>query len=456
MMLVDQEITILVSRNGGGMFSHIYNVQNRRKWQIVDNGCGTQRADLHAIRAFNRLLILNYVRKHGPVARVAIARVLGLSRTTVSSIIDELLQARIVREGSFLNAAPQGGRRAILVHFEADAGHVLGIDIGRSHLTLIVTNLEASLIAQKTFPFTVDQGAEAALQLVLSSVREFANEVGLCWENVIGIGVAIPGPLDAGRRCLNSVPHMPGWAGVNIWEVFHQEFAVPIWIDRDANMGAIGEHYCGAGQQHDDMAYIKIGTGIGSGLLLNGHIYRGHNGSAGEIGHLTIQENGTPCSCGNSGCLETVAVVPFIVSDASQGRTLAQRQCTHHSTNVELVEPIQARRNLDEVLHAARQGEAASLAALEQAGAHIGVALASLINIFNPSAIIIDGGIARQGEIFLDSLQRSAAEASLPSAWQGTSIIAGSLGQLSVAIGAVYTVINSFFDLPDISPRSPA
>jgi len=440
-------------RNDSG--THTHEVQRRSSRQI-EHG-----VDLHAIREFNRLLILNHIREHGPLARVMIAQRLGLSRTTVSSIIDVLMNEGIVREGSLLNAAPQGGRRAILVHFEEDAGRVIGIDIGRSHLTLIITDLAATVLSQKTLPFNTDHGAEHCMLEVIQLVRLFTSEVELNWSRVIGIGVGIPGPLDNECHRISRAPHMPGWENIDLWQILQQEFRVPIWIDRDANMGAIGEYRGGAGQKHTDLAYIKIGTGIGAGLLLNGDIYRGHSGSAGEVGHLTIQENGIQCSCGNRGCLETVAVAPLIVADADQGLTLSQKQSAHLSC-IATTHPTdqssranragRPKKNLADVLQSAREGDLASLAALEQAGEHIGVALAGLINIFNPSAVIIDGGIAHPDEIFLHALQRSAVDACLPSAWEGTHIIAAELGTLSVALGATYTVIDATFNQQKVIP----
>jgi Transcriptional regulator/sugar kinase len=411
---------------------------------------GARGADLHSIREFNRLLILNYLREHGPAARVVIARHLGLSRTTISSIIDILMDEGLVYEGQRLEAAPQGGRRATLVHFEEDAGQVIGVDIGRGHLTVIIANLAATITAQKTLPFNTSQGAKRCIQQVIEQIRLFASETELSWNRVIGIGIAIPGPLDITCHRVNKAPHMPGWEQIDLWQLLQQEFHIPIWIDRDANMGAIGEYRGGAGRDHANLAYIKIGTGIGSGLLLNGCIYRGHSGSAGEVGHLTLQEQGALCSCGNRGCLETIAAVPVIIADAEQGYSLAQRR-SNAKGSIDPVEQryqvvqVQPKENIAAVLQAARAGEAASLAALEQAGTHIGIALAGLINIFNPSAIIIDSSIARPGEIFLQALERSAAASCLPSAWEGTQILTGSLGLLSVALGAIYTVIDATF-----------
>ncbi len=272
-----------------------------------------QGADLHKIREFNRLLVLNYIRQHGPIARVKLAQSLGLSRTTVSSIMDVLLREGLVHEGHFLEATSRGGRRAILVHFNADAGRILGVDVGRSHLTMLLTDLSAKMLSQRSVPFDTGRGPEICLPILISEIQAFVAASATDWKTILGIGLGIPGPLDADLHRLSSPPHMPGWNQVNIWEALNDAFDIPLYIDNDANMGALSELYFGAAQGCSDVAYIKLGTGIGCGLILNGRIYRGHGGSAGELGHITLDEHGPICACGNHGCLETFAAANAIV-----------------------------------------------------------------------------------------------------------------------------------------------
>jgi len=259
-----------------------------------------QGVDHHRIREFNRLLVLNYIREHGPIARVMLARRLGLSRTTVSSIMDALLQQKLVHEGHLLDATSRGGRRATLVHFNADAGRILGIDVGRTHLVMILTDLAPTIVAQRSVSFDTERGPEVCLPILISEIRTFVTASAVNWAAIVGIGVGIPGPLSANLHRLISPPHMPGWDNIDIWESLQAAFNKPLYIDNDANMGALAENRLGAGRGSADMAYVKIGTGIGGGLIINGHIYRGHQGSAGELGHLTIDENVHSASVGTA------------------------------------------------------------------------------------------------------------------------------------------------------------
>ncbi len=407
----------------------------------------TQGADYRFVRELNRLLVLNCVREHGPLARVRIAQRTGLSRTTVSNIMDDLLREGFVREGELLDAAPAGGRRAMLVHFNADIGRIIGIDVGRTHLAFLITDLAANVIAQWSGLFTMQDGPEKCLAYLISRLRTFVAYAGVSWEQVIGIGLGIPGPLDAHLHTLSNPPGMPMWDGVNVWQTLYDAFNVPLYLDNDANMGAFSENRYGAGRNSDELAYLKVGTGIGAGLILNGGIYRGNSGSAGELGHVTIDENGPWCYCGNRGCLETLAGAHAIVHDACYGLSLAWAHLPA-DTQGTLSPAKEQSVDIADVIAAAQAGDITSQAAIGHAGERIGIALAGLINLLNPSTIVIGGGVTRANEIFLNPLCQAASSRSLPAAWKGTRIVAGSLDDTAVALGAVSLVLDTTFQIP--------
>lgn len=401
-------------------------------------------ADLQSMRQFNRLLVLNCIRQHGPLARVAVADRTGLSRTTVSSIVDALLDEGLVREGDTLHAARAGGRRATLVHFQADAGYVLGIDVGRSHLTILATDLAADVLVRCSGRFEAALGPEICLPQLAERIRTFVTEHDIPWDRIVGIGLGIPGPLDTERQALISPPRMPGWDGVEIGKFLRQALDVPqIYVENDANLGALGECRFGAGRGVSDLAYVKLGTGIGGGLVINGTIYRGSFGSAGELGHVTIDENGPLCDCGSRGCLETMAGAAAIVEDARAARALVLA-----GTHGQSAQSPEAICDIADVIREAQEGDAACRAAIERAGEHIGVATASLVNLVNPSLILFDGGVTRAGELLLEPLRRTLAARSLRMAWARTRISPGELGNNAIALGAVSMVIDAAFGMP--------
>jgi predicted NBD/HSP70 family sugar kinase len=423
-----EEVSAPMSRTVRSIVSDMRAREVRRR-----AGAGaTNGTDPRRMREHNRRVVLNRVREHGPITRVAIAQQTGLSRTTVSSIIEALLHEGLVREGDTLSATAAGGRRAILVHFNAAAGYILGVDMGRTHLTLLLTDLAAQIVGRRSGPFRIDQGPDAGLAQLVLELNGFLAEQGGDWSQVVGIGLGISAPLDASVQQLVSPPGMPGWNGVDVRRALKQQLGVPIYVDNDANMGALGESRYGAGRGISDLAYIKIGTGIGGALVIGGQVYRGSRGSAGEIGHMTMDEQGPLCACGNRGCLEAVASADAIVADALAG-----------SASPSAPAPL----DIAEVVRAAQRGDPASQAALERAGKHVGVALAGLVNLTNPSLILVDGGVARAGDRLLDPIRRAVAARSLAVASQHVRIVVGELRENAIAFGGVAMVTDAAFEV---------
>jgi glucokinase-like ROK family protein len=405
-------------------------------------------ADQRLMRELNRMLVLNCVREHEPIARVDIARHTGLSRTTVSAIIDELLSDGLVREGSTQSAAASGGRRAILVHFNAGAGVMLGVDIGRSHFTILLCDLAANILARRSGPFQVDRGPDACLPWLIAELRALLQEHHVPWNQVVGVGVGMPGPMDASLQRPIRPPRMPGWEGVDVRSILARELEVPIYLDNDANLGALGESRYGAGTGVPDLTYVKVGTGIGGGLVMTGRIYRGSVGSAGEIGHVTVDPDGPLCDCGNRGCLEALAGAHTIARDAAEGISLLAEGGSLASAAAAPALSTHAEPDVADVVTAALAGDAAALAALNQAGELVGVVLAGLVNLINPSLILVGGSVARAGDLLLDPIRRTITARSFSVASAHIIVRAGALGDNATALGGVAMVIDAAFRIP--------
>jgi predicted NBD/HSP70 family sugar kinase len=448
---------LLLSRTGRkGMVvtktvRHIVRSMRARDVRQSTRPATSRGADLRLMRELNRLLILNGVRVSGPITRVAVAHRTGLSRTTVSSIVDELLADNLLFEGKTVEAAPTGGRRATLLHFNADAGYVIGVDLGRSHLTLLLTNLAGQIIARRSGPFDASLGPETCLQQVIASLMGFTAEHQIGWHQIIGVGLGIPGPMDAASRMLVRPPRMPGWDQFDMRTVMERACKVPMYFDNDANMGARGESQYGAARNVDNMAYVKVATGIGCGLIVNGDIYRGSSGAAGELGHVTIDDNGPVCDCGNRGCLEVVAGAAAVTMAASRG-VYPDRGDSHDATDSAVVGPQRAGAlDVADVVQAAIAGDSVAQEAIAGAGYHIGIALAGLVNIFNPSLILLDGSMARAGEFLLGPIRQGIARRSLAASSAATRIEMAQLGDNAIALGAVATVIEAAFGPPSLT-----
>ncbi len=421
-------------------------VKTMRSSSAAAGQFGLRGADPRAMREANLALVLNVIRGHGPLTRVALATRTGLSRTTVSSLINSLLAEGLVREGDSLRAAPGGGRRPILLHFNEAAGYVLGVDLGRTHYTLVITDLAANVIARQSGPCDTNLGPVGALPLLITAIRQFMASQQIAWDAIAGIGAGIPGTLDGSRRALIKPPLMPGWHGVDLRRILTRELHVPIYLGNDANYGALGESRFGAGGHVPELVYVKVGTGIGCGLVFDRRIYTGSHGFAGELGHVTIDENGSRCDCGNRGCLETVAAAPAIVADAVAGLSLRRNVSVSEREDVPAPR-LAGRQQVDiaDVVAEALTGDAASIAAIARAGELLGIALAGLVNLFNPSLIVLDGGVARAGELLLGSIRSSIAARSLAAAAETLRIERAVLGENAIALGAVAEVLDAAF-----------
>lgn len=406
------------------------------------------------VRWFNRQLILVYVREHGPVMRAKVAKDLELSRATVTSIVRVLLDKKLLREEKGKRRSTEGGRQIADIVFNADFGRIVGIDLGRSRFRIYLTNLAAEIKDQSSSVFDERMKFEEILVLVADKVRELVERHPGAWSVVRGIGMGLPGSVDRQGRFLISPPLLEHWGHVDIparlRELLGCEPDFPIHLDNDANMGAIGESRYGKGYGVRNMLYIKLSTGIGVGLILNGALYRGENGVAGEFGHIRVQSEEVPTeeartclSCGKKGCLEALAGLHAIIGDA--------RGDSSSSSLRSLSEQTITPEHMVDVIMAALHGDEASSKALERAGNRIGAAIGSyLINVYNPALILLDGGIVRPSKggkpsintPFLEALKQSARKSSLPAAWDGTIISTGSLGDDAVGRGAAALVID--------------
>lgn len=404
-------------------------------------------ADLSLMREYNESLVLNLIRQSGQISRAQIAAHTHLSRSTVSSIINDLLAANLVREAG--TGRSRGGRRPILLEFNNRAGYIIGVDLGATHLLVLLTDLEAQPIVRLEEDFSVEEGPEAGLERVVHLIEQILDEAKLSMDRVFGIGVGVPGPLDFATGKPIFPPIMPGWHDTPIRERLRERLDKPVHLDNDANLGAIGEYWWGAGQGARNVAFIKVGTGIGCGLIIEGQIYRGEIGSAGEIGHAVIDEDGPICRCGSSGCLETMAAAPAIVQLAQEA--LDQRRSSPMSGR----DPL----TIVDMIEAAKQGDPLAQRIFAQAGRRIGTAVTSLVNLFNPGIIVVGGGVARAGHFLLEPLRETVEQRALPVAMQRTEIVESQLGPNAIAIGAVTTVLRELFRGPDLAvsayPGSP-
>ncbi|MGW5847781.1 ROK family transcriptional regulator [Streptomyces sp. NPDC055254] len=366
--------------------------------------------------------VVRAVRLAGSLTQAEIARSTGLSAATVSNIVRELKDSGTVE----VTDTSAGGRRARSVSLSGDAGIVIGVDFGHTHLRVAVGNLAHQVLAEEAEPLDVDASWTDGFDRAEMLVGRLVAGIGVGPDKVIGVGLGVPGPIDVESGTLGSTAILPGWAGINPQKELSRRLGVPVYVDNDANLGALGELVWGSGRGVKDLAYIKVASGVGAGLVINGQIYRGPGGTAGEIGHITLDESGPVCRCGNRGCLETFAAARYV---------LPLLQGTH---GPELT--------MERVVELARGGDPGCRRVITDVGRHIGSGVASLCNLLNPSRVVLGGSLADAGELVLAPIRESVGRYAIPSAARQLSVLTGSLGGRAEVLGALALVLSEMGD----------
>ena len=363
-------------------------------------------------------VVLHLLRDGVPRTRAELASVTNVARSTVSARLDALVDANLVvqEDGTFT-----GGRPATRFTFNPGARIVIAADLGATHATLAVTDLGGTALAERRHRLDIAEGPETTLDWVVTQSRELLNECGRSAKELAGVGIGLPGPVEHSTGRPANPPIMPGWDGYDVVSRVRESFAVPVLVDNDVNLMALGEHVT-AFPDVDHLLLVKVATGIGSGLISHGRLHRGAQGSAGDLGHVLAPNSGDrQCRCGNVGCLEAVA------SGSAVAETLrGQGLDTHDSADV--VDLVKA-GNLD------------AAKAVRQAGRDIGEVLAACVSMLNPSVIVIGGSLAQAGEMLLAGVREAVYGRSLPLATEHLRIVTSRTAGQAAVLGASTMVV---------------
>jgi glucokinase-like ROK family protein len=386
------------------------------------------------IKNLNKHAVLDLIRfTPGGVSRAELAQRMELSRAAMTAIVNDLLGSDVIHETESRSA--QSGRPPIILEINSNRGRVIGIDMGASHLSIILTDFGARVIDEIEIPFRVADGPDVCINQANILMEDLLKKNQLTLENISALGIGVPGPIASDAGTVFAPPIMPGWDGYPIQARLEEKWGIPVSLNNDAELGALGEWAYGIGRAENYLAYIKVGSGVGSGLLLNGQIYRGATGSAGEIGHLTIEENGPLCDCGNFGCLEALAGGKAI---ARQGQEAIQKGQRTLLSSMEPAESITAR----DVASAARRGDLVSQKIIANAGRYLGIAIAGLVNLFNPRTIIVGGGVAQIGDLLLQPIRDTVSRRSLRASARTVKINTAVLRRRSSGMGAIVQALS--------------
>ncbi len=369
--------------------------------------------------------LLRLLRDEGPRSRAELGDVVRLSRSKVALELDRLAELGFVESGG--PAASRGGRRSSIMRL-ASALRFAGIDIGATSIDVAVMNAELEVIGHLAQPFDVREGPTVVLEKALELLGKVRAD-GLASE-IHGAGIGVPGPVSFREGMPVVPPIMPGWDQFPVREVMSQELGCPVLVDNDVNIMALGELHAGLARAVDDFLLVKIGTGIGCGVVVGGNVYRGVSGSAGDIGHIRVDDDGPTCACGNTGCLEAWFGGSALARDA-----LTAARAGRSSFLADRLDEAGTLTAVD-VGAAAAAGDPVALSMIRDGGRRVGQVLAGLVSFFNPGLLIIAGGVAGLGHVLLAEIRSVVYRRSLPLATGNLPIVRSELGDAAGVIGA--------------------
>lgn len=377
-----------------------------------------QTGDLALVKKMNTSIVLDAVLRHAPLSRAGISELTGLNKATVSSLVQDLIDAHLVHEIG--PGESSGGRKPVMLLFNEQAGYAIGIDLGVNYIRGILTDLAGGVVADRYLELGRAQ-QELPLEQLTGCIDELIAAAPASPYGIVGIGVGVPGIVDD-QGVILFAPNMK-LKQVALKRILEQRYALPVTIDNEANAGAQGEQKYGAGRGIRNQIYVSVGIGIGTGIILNKELFKGASGFSGELGHLSIQYDGKPCSCGNRGCWELYASENSLLEQASE----------------------LGYDSLESLLAAAEQGNERVRALFHEIGSYLGVGIANIVNVFNPDVVIIGNRMSR-GSQWLESAIREAVDArTLPYHRAQLQILFAELQEQSAVRGAAYYAINEFF-----------
>lgn len=323
------------------------------------------------VKKNNTSLVFRTVTQQEPISRADIAQASGLNKATVSSLVNELLDKQLVYESG--PGESSGGRRPVLLHYNHVAGYSIGIDVGVNYILGVVTDLKGKIIAEHHVNMK-NSSFEFVMEQVKATIQTLMKDLPNSPYGVVGIGIGIPGIVDKQGKVLLA-PNL-GWKNCEIKQLIEKEFELPVIIENEANAGAYGEKQFGVGKKSNDIIYVSAGIGIGVGLILNNNLYQGLSGFSGEMGHMVIQMNGAPCSCGSKGCWEAYASEHALLNKAG----------------------VEKDTTLESLIELATNNDLSAIGLFKEIGQYLGYGINNIINTFNPEQIIIGNRLAMAKE----------------------------------------------------------
>lgn len=391
-------------------------------------------SNLTTIKNNNRSLILRVLNSQGKVSRAELSRITGLTKTSITNIISELLDMGIINETGTQDS--QSGRKPILLNLSRDSLYALGVYISRDFVYANVVNLGGDIIKERRHYFNLTENERSFLNGIFATVSEVLQEAKINEGKFLGAGIASIGPLDIRNGIILDPPNFRGLKSIPIVKEFKEKFSLPVFLDNDMNASAIAEKLFGGARNISNFIYVGITNGIGAGIILNDDIFRGCNGFAGEIGHTTIDVHGERCACGNLGCFELYASIPAVVKQVKSSVELGVESKLDIKDNI----------TWNDIVRAASEDDPICKKAIERLSYYLSVGLVNLVNSFDPQVIFLGHEAALAGELIVKPLNEMINGNFLFRNSKHVSIELSSFRDYSPCVGAAAIVLNKFFN----------
>jgi glucokinase-like ROK family protein len=402
----------------------------------------TTSADQALVRELNLSLVLRFIHNEVPVSRAQIAQSTGLNKSTVSSLVEDLLKRKLVHETGINSVGT--GRPATLLEINPRAGGIVGVELGVDFIAVVLTDFTGNIVWRQLENVDPSDAQEKTITHILELTDDAIKVCNKQDLNCLGVGLSVPGTVNLKEGVLVFAPNLQ-WRNVPFRKIISEHTGLNVYVENDANAAAIAEHLFGAARKSEDFIFVVVGIGIGSGLFLNGKLYRGKTGFAGEIGHTPIvaEPYQTLCHCGNRGCWETYANQLSIIRRV-QTRTENEQEGIIPSLLAKYNTPL----SIAIIKQAADEGDKLVLESLAEAGTAIGLGFASFIDIFNPEKIILGGAISIVGKYLLPSIEETAAKHSLSDSSPKVDILLSDFLTDAVLLGAISIVVDDILSNP--------
>jgi glucokinase-like ROK family protein len=391
-------------------------------------------ADQESVRKVNTSLVLNALRLHAPISRAELANITRLNRSTISNIVNVLIEDGLVLETDTMES--KIGRPGIALALRPEGGAVIGVEIGVGFISVILTDFVANILWREWVEFSP---ARPQIEIVSEAEKLIDQAISFAEEKylrVLGIGIGVPGLVNAQKGELLFAPNL-GWRDVPFRLMWNQRFHLPLYVENEANLGALGEYYFGVSRDVDNFIYLSSGVGLGGGIIIDGKLFKGGRGFAGEIGHIQRDPQGELCGCGRRGCWET-QVGPRAVLQ----RVKRAIEADTDNTLTKYIDDDQNKLTFDRVVDCAVQGNQLCRSALEEVGKYLGTGIADLANIFNPELVVIGGAFSYGREILLPVLESTLSAETLPAVKKDLRVMFSEHGADACVFGAVAVVLD--------------